>query len=143
MHIQMQKYVYTCMCCYYHITHPETLPFPNAPVNIYPPLHRRKTSSLHDDCNDELLKENSLRGPSIHLCPQILLVPAHAFYTPLKEITGVLQQTSVLGKDSKTGRNSTLARKSCIFVLYLHLLMHIYISVCTPIFVKTELQQNK
>lgn len=127
------------MCCYYHITQPGRLPFPNAPVNIYPPLHRCKKSTLHNDCNDELLKENShcLHGPSIHLRPQVFLVPVHAFCTQLKRITGVLQQTSVPGKDSETGRNSALASKSHIFVLYLQLLRNIYIFICTPIFIKT------
>lgn len=130
----------TCMRCYYHhIPPPGRLLFSNGPVNIYPPLHRCKKSSLRNDCSDELLKDNShcLCSPSIQLCPQVFLVPVHVFYAPLKQTTGVLQQTSVPRKDSKTGRNSALARKSCIFVLDLQLLRHMSISICTPIFIKT------
>lgn len=105
---------------------------PKCPREYLPTPSQVQKSTLH---NDEL--SCCLCGPSIPPCPQVFLIPVHALYTPLKQITGVLQRTTVPGKDSRTGRNSALASKSCIFVLYLQLLRHIYISICTPVFIKT------
>lgn len=131
IHNQMQ--IYTCMHCYCHITQPG---ISHSQTPEY--LHSSSWVQSLQDCSSETAEQNShcLRGPSIHLCPQDSLAPLHAFYTSLKQITDVLQLTNIPGKDAKSGKNSALASRS-IFILHLQLLVHIYISICIPIFIKT------
>lgn len=133
VHTQPGANIYTCMHCYCHITQPGISHFQTPEY-----LHSSSWVQSLQDCSNETAEQNShcLRGPSIHLCPQDSLAPLHAFYTSLKQITDVLQLTNIPGKDAKSGKNSALASRS-IFILHLQLLVHIYISICIPIFIKT------
>lgn len=142
MPIWLQIYIHMCVCtcvctcvCI-HITQSGRLPFPNARVSTHP------FPGIKNPTGTQWLQwwnaERELALPIWSIYSSLPLFFCATFYTSLKQTTDVLQQTNiVLGKDSETGRNSALACKSHIFILHLQLLVHIYISICIPIFIKT------